>query len=74
MAAIAFVCVLAAWAWAALVNQSVIQDANRRSLEWGEYAASRLDRLEALAQGEVSDRRRMGGDRGSERVRQRVPF
>lgn len=51
IATIVLICALAAWAWTTLVEHSVIRDADRRSTEWTRYAASRLDRLDALAQG-----------------------
>ena len=42
-------------AWSTLVERSVIRDADRRSVEWAEYAAQRLDRITALAEGVAPD-------------------
>ena len=45
----------AAWTWSILVERSVIRDADRRSLEWTQYAADRLERLGELAEGADPD-------------------
>jgi signal transduction histidine kinase len=53
----ALCCALAMGLFLALVERSVIRDAERSSMAWAEYAAGHLTRVEALAQGaDVTDR------------------